>query len=287
MSTFEAWCSPTDLTDYADHTFVYCADNGKYFGCWAGGSIHAANSVKISSASYGGAYGVANCYRNPLTANGRTFPDTAGIGIYGVNGVCHQTTNLFMYAVTNQPMMTRSASGYSLGRPAGMVASYVTYGAWGAVSPGGLSITHWAAWYPAQYARCRNSSAEHAFAVVQDPDVAALGEVEILVQEFAAFVNIQGGIPLSESLLGQQRAFLQEKQDLLSADYDGQSCVIGENLAERVNDLSVEFQKILEERVGAQRYEELMAVPAGTRIRIVDPRIAAGVPAVVPTVVGA
>lgn len=124
MSTLEGWAIPTTATKYADHTFVYCPDNKSYFGCWAGGDIGATDAVKICTGTYENAYAVANCYRDSLPG----FPDTAGIGVYGYNGVCHQSANCFLYAAGTLLKLKN-------GRPGGLVASTAAYGLYGTTRP--------------------------------------------------------------------------------------------------------------------------------------------------------
>ena len=48
----------------------------------------------------------------------------------------------------------------------------------------------------------------------------------------------------------------------------------GEKLAEKINDLSVQFQKAMAERLNPDEYEKLFGMPAGETINIIDPEIA-------------
>src|SRR5437660_5941898 len=80
---------------YADHTFVAAGNpptSGgpppEYFACW--GQHYDQAQVGICSGNVN--YNRANCYRDPAFG----APDTAGIGIYAINGVCHQSANCFL-----------------------------------------------------------------------------------------------------------------------------------------------------------------------------------------------
>lgn len=48
----------------------------------------------------------------------------------------------------------------------------------------------------------------------------------------------------------------------------------GEQLANKLNDLSAQFQKAMAKRLGPNDYEKLFGMPAGETINIIDPAIA-------------
>lgn len=121
MAKLEGWVTPTAATKYADHTFVYCPNYGFYFNCWGGGDIHGPSAVKNCEGDNGQAYIRANCYRCPVLG----LPDTAGIGAYGINGVCHQSSNCFLYAAGTTLRIVN-------GRPRGLVQSVGAFGTYGA-----------------------------------------------------------------------------------------------------------------------------------------------------------
>src|SRR5712692_6696510 len=90
LTTVEAWAVP--ILFGADHTFVAQGDTQTdYFACWG---QHFDPSPKQPICTGNINYNLANCYRDPLFG----CPDTAGIGIYGVNGVCHQSANCFLFS---------------------------------------------------------------------------------------------------------------------------------------------------------------------------------------------
>ena len=302
MSTLVAYATPTSaLPEYADHTFVRCSENGQTFACWSG-PAPLDQSVKILEASYPNAYAVADGYRAPISIGGTTYPDTAAIGIYGVNGVCHQATNCFMFASTYGVMsLVHDANGGL--RPMGLVASYAAFGTRGTGEP---------LWYLSAYLPNRGRQ-DHFFAAGFGAERATSAPPtteqrrEHIVAEFAELVRRAAVFPAEDEkslairmkaggrrgvmaaetapaaipvdpnrFAGLHRDFLAEKDGLLKAEVRDTSRLIGEPTAERVNDLAVKFQRKLAEAIGARAYEALTGLDAGQQVRIVDPRIARG-----------
>lgn len=151
--TFEVWCTPvivgqTNLGKYADHTFVYCANKKSSFGCWGGSNRNAADAAKAWTAQGEKAFCKADKYRGIL--------DSAWLGIYGINGVCHQSANLFLYP-------TNTCIPLNQDRPRGILSSYALYGAYGDIVAGDLNSCQgfFSAWLSAVYAqanlRCKIS----------------------------------------------------------------------------------------------------------------------------------
>ncbi len=113
LATVETWAVP--ILFGADHTFVANGNTqSDYFACWG---QHFDSSPKQSICTGNINYGLANCYRDPLFG----YPDTAGIGIYGINGVCHQSANCFLFS--SGVTLTFSVGGYW--------ASLLAYGPYG------------------------------------------------------------------------------------------------------------------------------------------------------------
>jgi len=303
--TFQAWANPTQgLPDVADHTFVYCTDNQRYFYCWGGGNIHHKNSVLILTGKWKNAYPVANCYRTPFTFNGRTYPDTAAVGVYGVNGVCHQSTNLFMYAATYSKMTwanRQENSGKWGMRPMGLPVSYAAYGPTGAPSPFVPPAPHWAVWWATTFRPCAHNhgllenegellGGEQPFRIAGAPEEIRTHEDSrrFLVAQFAAYSREMQSATLGAAGLGADAFvepeafadlhldFLREKDQLILADSTEGAQVIGEPLADRINQLTVDFQKDLEKKLGPQGYTVVTGLEPGQHIRLIDPRIASG-----------
>lgn len=296
-TTLQGWCTPTDLTEYADHTFVYCPENNKYFGCWAGGNIHDQDTVRVCSREDNGAYCRADKYRTDIG----NFKDTGGVGIYGVNGVCHQSANLFLYSAGTVLPLTGS-------RPRGIVASHAMYGVHGTNIPGpagvGTWALHFAAWHTAFYlqakikcmfgkdelAKLEVSSEEGLFEKlnglhlsihernqnIRSAEDLIVNEFQMVTQEIAPNLNIDG-------FESTHRDILKEKDSILrSANIFGDSAKEiklpqgkkAEDLVEKLNDLASNFQKSLAENIGGTQYEQLTGNKPNEIYRIVDPRIA-------------
>lgn len=118
MSTnqIEAWATPVGgLQNVADHTFVVC-DN-IHFGCWGTSHVKHPDGKLIMTGTGENLLRIVKQY-------GGIF-DTGNLGTYLINGVCHQSTNLFLFA-TNKWCMPL---GYS--RPKGLIASYLFYSLFG------------------------------------------------------------------------------------------------------------------------------------------------------------
>ena len=87
MRRFQAWVQK--VNDAADHSYIIAPDDKAFFDCWA--DNHFGPEQRMIKAGYGN-YALANCYRCSIW----NFPDTAGIGSYAVDGVCHQSANCFL-----------------------------------------------------------------------------------------------------------------------------------------------------------------------------------------------
>ena len=100
-------------TDWVDHSWVCSPGNHRSFECWGGHD----GPKKRRIVGGEGSYARADCYRCPVWP----FPDTAGIGIFAVDGICHQSTNCFLY--TANRTLTFDVRGYWFS-----LFSYGTYG---------------------------------------------------------------------------------------------------------------------------------------------------------------
>jgi hypothetical protein len=126
----EGWhCPRAFWLDVADHTFVLVRDpttgaQVDFFGCWWP-EIPPGSKQSLSAP---GDYDAADCYRCPLPF----FGDTACIGIYAVNGVCHQSANCFLYSTGK--FLNDFANIKAL------AASYAWYGVWGTAFIGWLAV---------------------------------------------------------------------------------------------------------------------------------------------------
>ena len=270
--TFEGWAYK--LSDVADHTYVKCPNHGT-FVCWGGSS--GPDNRKINSGS-GDNYNVANCYRKPAFDH----QDTAGI-VYGVNGVCHQKANLFMYPA--RTTLTWSVRGYW--------ASTLTYGVYGASSPANPGL-FFPTWLLAVYNPCYQSNKSTMMAASNDSGDSGLvsaiekiyadrpltsqsninTESNNLLQAEAKIVLDYSGVEVDYAEISRVHGeFLAEKTSLTEADSDTVT------LAEKINANAMALQSQLESTIGSDAYSRLMGVDAGVRLGVVNPEIAAAVDA--------
>lgn len=249
-----------EINDVADHTFVYCPDNKRYFDCWGGHSGPDPRTI----CSGKGRYAVADCYRGPVILG---HHDTAKIGVYAVNGVCHQSANCFLYSTNPTATLTTKVRGYWL--------TVTAYGAYG---------TLFLPWLAATYAPCRSA---HSLAA-ERPDPSSLAGRLLALHEGVARTAapapeqvreriIQEGVLVAtDAIPGLDLApvasshgdFLREKDALIAARLTGVA------LAERLNAASAVFQRAAASALGADTYERLTGAPAGRTIAIIDPSLA-------------
>lgn len=131
--TFELWVSPALGVPTLDHTFIRCPEENKYFYCFDFTQMdeNTSGARRILTATPNpNAYWRANSYRIPRMG----LPDTAGLGIYGINGVCHQAANCFLHAIeetTGMKVQLPFGSKGSNREVSGYVMSYLIYGPYG------------------------------------------------------------------------------------------------------------------------------------------------------------
>lgn len=259
--TFEG--RATKINFLADHTYMHPASGGN-FKCW-GGDDGPDNRLIVTGQ---GIYDVANCYRCPIGS----LPDTACIGVYAVNGVCHQSCNCFLYSAG--VTLTTSVRGYW--------ASVLTYGVYG---------TNYLLWLIAEYNRCHKKFSLAAEA--EEALAADVGKEDTLFSAVRMVHEDIGDTKVSPSDLVIKEAAamaLHAVPDLDAKKYEDlhtdllkevkaviDSGLKGEQLADKINVQSVQFQKAMAERLGPNDYEKLFGMPAGETINIVDPEIAKAV----------
>lgn len=294
-TTLEGWCKPISLTDHADHTFVYCPENKKYFRCWGSANIHNKDAERVCSKKYAKSYCIANNYREDIGK----YKDTAGLGIYAVNGVCHQSANLFLYSAgTHLPCLSKS-------RPGGIIASYAMYGVYGTDTPGPNLIsraTHFAGW-KAQYFRpaktkcqikikktkeLKTDSNNNLFQKINELHSSVsnrniLSAEDLIVHEFKIITKALVPELDTESFGAIHRSLLKAKDEILRSaiifgdkpkEFKLPKGKKAEEVVERLNDVACEFQKSLAKSIGLLQYENLSGNKADKVFRIIDPIIA-------------
>jgi hypothetical protein len=273
METFELWSYDVsgELGQYAAHTYIRCPDQGTYFDCW-GNHQSPTEGAGILRFTCQGVYEVADCYRRNIVA----VKDTAGIGVYGVNGVCHQTANLFLYSTGRAITLADGVKGYG--------ASVLAYGIYGDFNPFNLPAQQLflKLWKSTVYDPCyekyrkRRHPGNELFQRLEQLYKTATKKKlfmkphEMIHREAALLA--EQGIPEIDTAIFKDihLDFLKEKHSLIDTGLKGR------RLAEKINDLAAEFQKALAVRIGYQAYEKLTGVEAGTTVSLVDPDIAEG-----------
>jgi hypothetical protein len=253
--------------------------------------------VKVCSRKDNDAYCRADKYR----VNIGSYKDTAGVGLYGFNGVCHQSANLFLYSAGTTLPLSKS-------RPRGIIASHAMYGVYGTDIPGPNGAYTWAAhfarWYTAFYllakTRCwipfeesedlEIDSKDNLFQKINglhssvfDRNQNLLSAEDLIVHEFKIITKELVPDIDTDHFEGIHRSFLKAKDEILrSAIFFGDNPEEiklpkgkkAEDVVERLNDLVCEFQKSLAESIGSLQYENLSGNKPTEIFRIIDPRIA-------------
>lgn len=279
----EGWAYPLEQTVFgeyiADHTFVKAPNNGPaYFDCWGGHS--GVGQYKVEGGSGLGNYAIADCCRGPDVLG---YKDTAGI-VYGIDGVCHQTANRFLYSACPwfgpQVVVTDRSTGVR-----GGIASVFVYGTYGQSFP---------IWLP-MYGTCKLT---HTGLSLERPPKAApksgttgyREELGVLHTDYADR-TLSGNIPNpfdhirsefeivvkhalgTEFVTGKiaelQGALLREKETIAASNAKG------EDLAHRINDAINSCLRQMITHLGADQYRRLFNLDPDVPLILVRPEIAA------------
>jgi hypothetical protein len=275
--TFQPWSGGPWL----DHTYVGQGPGAgnnppaDYFGCWAQGFYETQYpSAPVVSGNIN--YNCANCYRDTILS----YHDTAGIGIYGVNGVCHQSANCFLFSAGPWAVtLNFSVLGYW--------ASLLAYGTYGTNFPWWLAAVYeWCSWWNPAIA----PEMPQAAAAAEPPVVGELRDLyasflaqpkppdshDVIIKEAETVVrhHIPGFDPSVYRDL--HKGFLSEKDAAIATGATGKA------LADKLNDLSKQLQLAVADRVGPEHYKKLNGVDAGQTAYLCDPRLEAAVGVPVP-----
>jgi hypothetical protein len=260
-----------------DHVFVAQGTQGSpppdYFACWGTNYVPSPHPPVVTGNIN---YNLANCYRGaPVPIPGMGLcPDTARIGVYGINGVCHQSANCFLFSA--RAGLNFSVLGYWL--------SLLAYGPYG-------TLFNW--WLPFVYGTCAffnpALAAEVPQAAAAEPSVVdKLGDLyasfqalpqrpdphDVTIQEAETVVkHFEPGIDPAV-YRNQHAAFLSEKDAVIATG------ITGHALADKINDLSKQLQAELSHRLDPAHYKRLSGADPAQRLNLIDPRLAAaaGVP---------
>jgi hypothetical protein len=270
MDLFELWSYDINgLGDYAEHTYIRCPDKNTYFNCW-GDHQSTTQGPGTRRFSCQGIYDVANCYRNDIL----NIKDTAGIGIYGINGVCHQTANLFLYSTGRAITIGDGVRGYAL--------SSLAYGIYGDLNPfnNPAQPIFLSNWIKTVYDPCyqkivpRGNAGETLFLDLQKLHKSLvkgfqIGRNELIHNESAILIKqIVPDIDTNQ-FKNIHLDFLEKKTEVIRKGFEG------EKLAIQINQFAEQIQKSLADKIGGKTYEKLTGLKVGETLNIVDPAIAA------------
>jgi len=274
MDTFELWSYNVqgDLGEYAEHTYLRCPDRDAYFNCW-GNHASPKQEPGVRHFACQGLYEVADKYRRPFMQ----AQDTAGIGVYGVNGVCHQTANLFLYSTGRMLTVADGVKGYAI-----TCLAYGPYGDYGLLNAP-LQAPFLAMWKASVYDPCYEAyldggepggSLFHWMKQLHNEIVSLklkIDPFEILHRQAA--ILVEQAVPglLANVFKDLHLDFLKEKRQVLAAKLPA------EKSAATINDLSCQFQQALGERIGDDAYQKLTGLKPGNTINIINPAISATV----------
>lgn len=273
MARVEGWAQRAwdQFAQCADHTYVWCPDNNTYFDCWA--DSHTGRDQRWIVAGWTDNR-ILECYRLPTWLPFKWYADTAGIGTYGVDGLCHQSTNCFLFPANRT--LNFNVLGYWF--------SLLTYGTYG------RQFYRWLSW---PFSHCVEA-ARSAAAVVRgdtaeamptaaeserdplpdrirelhlnasrrpvrpDPDEVLIDEVALVTRHHAPEID-------PGKFRGFHAAYLKQMESLTRRGFTG------EQLSQAINELGVESQKKLRKVLGEEEYQKLMGVEPGKQLRLVEP----------------
>ncbi len=262
------------------HTFVHVSPNNlEGFACY--GDIYPIEESQKVSSPAKGIYEIPNCYRYPIKIGSHTiFSDTADLGMYARHAVCHQTANCFMVqtGTTLNPSKVRGSG-----------ASYFAYGTYGSNIPiVGDSKSFHENWLKRVYEPCAEKqpvfekdasvkdTVEHKifkslrslYDNITHKNISS--SQEIIMQECATMLNVIAPDFDSKKIEGKHSDYLKEHTVIVSSNK-----LKGVQLASKINDLSIQFQKDLADIVDDSTYQKMFAVKPGNVCGIVEPEIAA------------
>lgn len=261
------------------HTFAHVSPNNlEGFACY--GNIYPLDeSQKVSNAAKG-IYEIPNCYRYPIKIGSHTlFSDTADLGMYARHAVCHQAANCFM-------VQTRTTLDPSKVRGSG--ASYFAYGMYGSNIPIiGDSKRFHENWLQQIYEPCTKK--HPSLEKITSTD--STSEQDIFKSLHSLYDNLtQKNISKPQDIITQECAtilnviepnFDYKKIEDKHIDYLKEHTSIvtsnklkGIQLASKINDLSIQFQKSLTDIIDENMYQKIFAVKLGNVCGIVEPGIA-------------
>ena len=256
MVPIEAWA--TKIDDAADHTYVRCTVSGgkqEYFVCWGGHDGPDQRRICRSQAEYA----VPDCYRGKPVGGCK---DTAEIGVYAVNGVCHQSANCFLYSAG--ATLNTEVRGYWL--TVGLYGTYGTRFDWwleNVYTPCAKGVAH-----PEMDALSRKLHELYVPAAATPARWGPRNRTDLIVQDAA--ITAEHWVPGTsvESFAERHKELLVEKDRIIG------SGIVGEPLAVKLNMLARQAQDALATLLEADEYEQLIGVPPSETLDVIDPALA-------------
>jgi hypothetical protein len=265
VALLEGWAQQAiEGVTWADHTYVKCPDNGQFFDCWANNHT-GPDQRRIVSGN--GSYGTANCYRCSIGP----IPDTACIGIYAVDGLCHQSTNCFLFS-----------AGVALNlRVRGYWLSLLFYGPYGREFWRWLALYGWCYWFHPRSAGEEGGAAEppaEADEKAADSVPAKMRKLhaahmassrpphphERIIDEVAALTTHHLPDFKADKIKPMHADFLKRKDAVVA------SGLKGKRLVDEINELGFRAQEELAKRVGKDEYKQLMSLEPGETVNLVE-----------------
>lgn len=265
-----------------DHTFVKAPNNGPaYFDCFGGHDKPDAHP--LDGAAGKGNYAIANRYRFPFAGR----PDTAGLGVYAIHGVCHQAANRFLWSTCGWfgGPTVKNARAYLLS-----FSFYGTYGRPIYAPPPSVVIpprieppTDFLAMYRKfKLFKKTPKSEEDSSATPKEFDQRVIAPHQNLRTKQKkydpnAVINEELRF-LVEDRLGSKFEFakIQEIRNraIERAHKVATSDLRGEAFAHEINAIAVQYLDEMESHLGSDHYSRLLSIPPKERYALVDPALA-------------
>ncbi len=258
MAQLQGWA--VHISWCADHTYVECPDLGKYFQCW--GLQQVPGQVLVTTGD--GNYPVANCYRCPVDLFGTIYPDTACIGAYGVNGVCHQSANCFL--ITAGTTLNFQVRGYWFSLL--MYGTYGNFWLFWAVLGGCLLSAGVEVPTAEELAMASNPSLPDQIRDLYEKsknEKPAPSHNEMLMREAALVTKFYAPDVDPAHFRDLHATLLAHKDEAI------RSGATGAELAAKLNAVAAEHQGHLAARLGAEAYQKLMGAAPGETLNIIEP----------------
>jgi len=264
---YTACCARTQLTRHLDHTWITYTDKDKNNDEFTCGGGHSEKEFDLGTYSADDlAYSISDYCRGK--------DDTNHVSPYGLDGVCHQMANRFLYPVgVIIPIKIEVHSKTQLDidfRPKGYVLSTFAYGSWG------ISFKKW---LTGVYANAKDSTSKDWIYNdrMMTPETLEYELEDVYMQSETVFTGVDAVLEETRRIFRRLLPAFQgnpvekEQRELInnitkSANSAGifmdkplpilpESKVV--ELCSQINDAGIEFQTKLKEKIGLENYSVL------------------------------